>query len=198
MASFNCCFLTCIQVSQEADKVVWYSHLFRIFQFVMIHTVKGFHEVNEAMFLWNSLTLFMIQQMLAVCSLVPLPFLNPDWTSGSSWFIYCCWSLAWRILNITLLESKVSSKFCYLFFFFFASKPLSLVFAQGQLLQALRPQRLPEGMEGCCLPGTACPILLPAGGGRVDTMYACVIKYLLNFVCVSVAWSCLTLWPHGL
>ena len=23
----NCCFLTCIQISQEADKVVWYSHL---------------------------------------------------------------------------------------------------------------------------------------------------------------------------
>ena len=24
---FNCCFLTCIQISQEAGKVVWYSHL---------------------------------------------------------------------------------------------------------------------------------------------------------------------------
>ena len=44
----------------------------------------------------------MIQWMLAIWSLVPLPFLNPDWTSGSSWFTYF-WSLAWRILNITLL-----------------------------------------------------------------------------------------------
>ena len=45
----NCYFLTCIQVSQEADKVVWYSHLFKNFpQFVMIHTVKGFNIVNEA------------------------------------------------------------------------------------------------------------------------------------------------------
>ena len=30
-AQFNCCFLTCIQVSQEADQVVWYSHLLKNF-----------------------------------------------------------------------------------------------------------------------------------------------------------------------
>ena len=43
MSSSNCCFLTCIQVSQEAGQVVWYSHLFQNFpQFVVIHTVKGF------------------------------------------------------------------------------------------------------------------------------------------------------------
>ena len=42
------CFLTCIQISQEAGKVVWYSHLFKNFpQFVVIHTVKGFSIVNE-------------------------------------------------------------------------------------------------------------------------------------------------------
>ena len=27
MSSSNCCFLTCLQVSQEAGQVVWYSHL---------------------------------------------------------------------------------------------------------------------------------------------------------------------------
>ena len=42
----------------------------------------------------------MIQRMLAIWSLVPLPFLKPAWTSGSSWFMYY-WSLAWRILSIT-------------------------------------------------------------------------------------------------
>ena len=48
-SSSNCCFLTCIQVSQEAGKVVWYSHLFQNFpQFVVIHIVKGFSVVNEA------------------------------------------------------------------------------------------------------------------------------------------------------
>ena len=49
MSSSNCCFLTCIQVSQEAVQVVWYSHLFRNFpQFIVIHTVKGFGIVNIA------------------------------------------------------------------------------------------------------------------------------------------------------
>ena len=41
--------MTCIQISQEAAQVVWYSHLFKDFpQFVMIHTVKGFGIVNKA------------------------------------------------------------------------------------------------------------------------------------------------------
>ena len=49
MSSSNCCFLTCIQISQQTGKVVWYSHLFKNFsQFVVIHTVKGFCVVNKA------------------------------------------------------------------------------------------------------------------------------------------------------
>ena len=49
MSSSNCCFLTCIQISQEAGQVVWYSHLFQNFpQFLVIHTVKGFGIVNKA------------------------------------------------------------------------------------------------------------------------------------------------------
>ena len=49
MSNSNCCFLTCIQVSQEAGQVVWYSHLFQNFpQLIVIHTVKGFGIVNKA------------------------------------------------------------------------------------------------------------------------------------------------------
>ena len=53
MFSSNCCFLTCIQISQEAGQVVWYSHLFQNFsfrnsQFIVIHTVNGFGIVNIA------------------------------------------------------------------------------------------------------------------------------------------------------
>ena len=49
MSSSNCCFLTCIKVSQEACQVVWYSHLLQNFpQFIVIHTVKGFGIVNKA------------------------------------------------------------------------------------------------------------------------------------------------------
>ena len=56
------------------------------------------------MFFWNSLAFSMIQRMLAIWSLVLLYFLKPAWTSGISQFTYC-WSLAWRILSITLLAS---------------------------------------------------------------------------------------------
>ena len=49
MSSSNCCFLTCIQISQEAGQVVWYSHLLKNFsQFVVIPIVKGFGIVNKA------------------------------------------------------------------------------------------------------------------------------------------------------
>ena len=49
MFSSNCCFLTCIHISQETDKVVWHSDLLKNFpQFVVIHTVKGFGIVHEA------------------------------------------------------------------------------------------------------------------------------------------------------
>ena len=57
------------------------------------------------MFFCNSLAFSMIQRMLAIWSLVPLPFLKLAWTSGSSRFTYC-WSLAcvdhnklWKILK---------------------------------------------------------------------------------------------------
>ena len=50
----------------------------------------------------------MIHHMLAIWSLVPLPFLNSAWTSGSSWFMYY-WTLAWRILSITLLACEMSA-----------------------------------------------------------------------------------------
>ena len=49
MSSSNGCFLTYIQISQEAGQVVWYFHLFQNFlQLIVIHTVKGFGIVNKA------------------------------------------------------------------------------------------------------------------------------------------------------
>ena len=45
MSGSNCCFLTCIQISQEAGKLVI---SLRIFQFVVIYTVKGFGVVTKA------------------------------------------------------------------------------------------------------------------------------------------------------
>ena len=57
MSSSNCCYLSCIQVSQETGKVVWYSHLIENFpQFVVIHTVKCIGIVSKAEIdsFWNS------------------------------------------------------------------------------------------------------------------------------------------------
>ena len=68
----------------------------------MIHTIKGFSIVSEA-----EVDVFLIQWVLAMLSLAPLPFLNPAWTSGSSQFTYC-WILTWRILSITLGGCEMS------------------------------------------------------------------------------------------
>ena len=62
MVSSNCCLLTCMQISQEAGKVVWYSHRFQNFpQFVVIHTVKDFGVVNKAEVRYFSGTLLLFQ-----------------------------------------------------------------------------------------------------------------------------------------
>ena len=110
-SSYNCCFLTCIQISQEEGKVVWYSHLFQNFP-VCCDLHKAFGKVNKAeVDVFLKLSCFrkaMIQWMLAIWSLVPLPFLNPAWTFGSSQFTYC-WSVAWRILSITLLARAAAA-----------------------------------------------------------------------------------------
>ena len=69
MSGSNYCFLTCMEVSQETDKVIWYSHFFKNFpQFVVIHTVKDFSIVNETEVdvFWNCLAFSMVQQMLAM------------------------------------------------------------------------------------------------------------------------------------
>ena len=99
MPSSNCCFLTCIQVSQEADQVFWYSHLFQNFpQFVVIHTVKGFGIVNKPEIdLFIELSSFFHDPVDVGNLISGFPFLKPALTSGSSWFMYC-WSLSWRVL----------------------------------------------------------------------------------------------------
>ena len=110
MYSSNSCFLTYIQVSLEACQVVWNSHLLNFPHFVVTHKVKGFGIVNKAeVDVFLELCCFsMIQWMLAIWSLLLLPFLNPAWTSGSSWFTYR-WSLTWRILSIILLVCEMTA-----------------------------------------------------------------------------------------
>ena len=59
MSSSNRSFLTCIQISQKAGQVVWYSHLFKNFpQFVVIHRIKGFGIVNKEVDIFLELSCF--------------------------------------------------------------------------------------------------------------------------------------------
>ena len=118
MSSSNCCFLTCIQISQEEGQVVWYSHLFKILQLVVIHTVKGIGMVNKAKVdVLQELSCF-FDDPTGVGNLI----------SGSSsfsksslniWFTYCR-SLSWRILSITLLACEMSAVVWQFEHFFFA------------------------------------------------------------------------------
>ena len=107
----SCCFLTCIQVSQKAGEMVWYFHLLKNFPVCCDpHSQTLQHnQWSRSRCFSGILFLFpMIQQILAIWFLVSLPFLNPAWTSGSSQFTYC-WTLAWRILSITLLARETSA-----------------------------------------------------------------------------------------
>ena len=116
MSSSNC-YLTYIQISQEAGKVVWIPISLKTFQFVVIHKSKALAYSMQQMFFWHSLAFSMIQWILAFWSLVPLPFLNPAWTSGGSRLTYC-WSLAWRILSITLLVCEMGKQWKLSDYFF--------------------------------------------------------------------------------
>ena len=111
MSSSNCCTLTCIQISQKAGKVVWYSHLFQNFpEFVVIHTVKGFGVVNKAKEdVLLELSCF-FDDPVDVSNLISgsSAFSKTSLNSASSRFTYCR-SLAWRILSITLLVCEMSA-----------------------------------------------------------------------------------------
>ena len=98
-------------VSQEAGQVVWYSHRLKNFpQFIVVHTVKGFGIVNQAE----------IDVFLELSCFFDDPVDVGNLISGSSAFskaslniwkfmIRVCWSLAWRILSITLLACEMNA-----------------------------------------------------------------------------------------
>ena len=107
MSGSNCCFLTCIQVSQEGSKVIRYSHLFQNFP-VCCDPHKDFSTVNKAVDVFLEFPCFFYNPTDISSISGTSAFSNPVCTSGSSWFAYC-WSLAWRILSITLLACEMST-----------------------------------------------------------------------------------------
>ena len=116
----NFCFLTCIQISQEASKMVWYSHLLKNSpQFVVIYTVKGFVIANKAevdaffkiilLFLWSNDVFNLISSSSAFSK-----------SSLNIWnfSIHVLLKPGWRILSITLLVCKMSA-ICAIVWVFF-------------------------------------------------------------------------------
>ena len=98
ISSTNCCFLMCIQVSQEASEMVWYSHLLKNFaQFILIHRVNGFSVVNKAeVDVLLAFSCFFYDPM-DVCNLISgsSVFSKSTLNIWSSWFMYS-WSLAFE------------------------------------------------------------------------------------------------------
>ena len=85
---FNCCFLTCIQISWEAGQVVWYFHLFKNFpQFVVIHTVRHLPLVGSLssakkfkyIVIAPPFSLHLLSSLISNCSKLPFG------TQGRSW-----------------------------------------------------------------------------------------------------------------
>ena len=99
MSSSNCCYLTCIWISQEAGQVVWYSHLIRNFpQFVLIHTVKSFVIFNKAeVDIFLELSWF-FSDPADVGNLIP----------GSSAFSKYIWNI-WKFMVQVLLKPGVQN-----------------------------------------------------------------------------------------
>ena len=110
MSGSNCCFLTCIPVSQETGKVVWYSHLLKNFpQFSCDpHSQRLSHSQWSRSRCFSGIPLIFYDPVNAGDLISGFSFLNPACTSGSFRFTYC-WSLASRILSIILLACETSA-----------------------------------------------------------------------------------------
>ena len=104
----NCCFLTCMQISQEAGQVVWYSHLFQNFpQFVVIHTMKGFGIVNKEAVDFSLELVCFFDDPMDVGNLI----------SGSSAFAKPILNI-WKFTVHILLEPGLENFGGFFFFFF--------------------------------------------------------------------------------
>ena len=111
ISSSNCCLLTCVQISQEAGKEVWYFRLFKNFpQFVVVHTFKHFNLVNEAV----------VDVFLGIIYFLCDPTDAGNLISGSSAFsksslyiwkflVHILLKPSWRILCITWLACEMST-----------------------------------------------------------------------------------------
>ena len=98
-------------MSQEAGKVVWYSHLFKnVPQFVVIHSVKGFGVVNETQVdIFLELTCLFYDSVVFGNLISGSTVFSKSSLNIRKFLVHICFSLAWRILSITLLVCEMSA-----------------------------------------------------------------------------------------
>ena len=101
----------CIQISQEADQVVWCSHLLKNFpQFVVIHTTKGFGVISKAEIdVFLELSCFFDDPMDVGNLISSSSAFSNSSLNICNFMVHLLLSLAWRILSITLLEYEMSA-----------------------------------------------------------------------------------------
>ena len=134
------------------------------------------------MFFWNSLDFLMIQRMLAIWSLVPLPFLKPAWTSGSSWFTFC-----WSFSSVQFSGSVVSDSL----------RPQGLQHARPpcpsptwSLPKLMSIEWLmPSNHLILCRPLLLPPSIFPSSRGFLDESVLCV-PFLCTVSKVLLQWRC--------
>ena len=106
MSSSNCCFLTCIQISQESGHVVWYSPLLKNFpQFVVIHTVKGFGIVHESRQI-GSVKQEMARENIDVLGISELKWTGMGEFNSDDHYFYYCWQESLRRNGVAIIVNK--------------------------------------------------------------------------------------------
>ena len=107
----NCCFLTCIQLSQEAGDIMWHSHILKNFpQFVVIHTVEAFSIVKEAeLDVFLELSCFFYDPTDVGNLICGFSAFSKSSLNIWRFLVHILLSLAWRILSITLLACEISA-----------------------------------------------------------------------------------------
>ena len=112
MSSSNCCFLTCIQVSQEAGQVVWYAHLFQNFPQFIVIWASSEHELQQ-------------QNCASFCTKAPelaipadkeetaLPFTTSPWKSHSVSSYSFLFSIGWSCHSLAQIQEGGKADFTF-------------------------------------------------------------------------------------
>ena len=143
MSSSNCCFLNCIQVSQEAGQVVWYSHLLKNFPVYCDHVLK-YKETEVQIIFCNKV--FLCACLPSLFSHVQL-FVTPRTAAHQAPLSS---TVSWSLLKFTSIEPVMPSNpliLCHPLFLLPSIFLRFRVFSNWLALMQVRKQQLELDME---------------------------------------------------